>query len=146
VITDNFLGITVTEFNCGCNHKTFGFEDTFVLQLPLNTEEMNLRGCLSKFTRKEQMSDYKCKYCLPNPSTIKNSEKSSTLWYLPNVLVLQIKKSRSQDSLGGIDIPLNSLDLSNFFSCYVSCSLFFQKFISRETKGKYIQAIWNCCT
>ena len=114
IVTDFFGGQLLTVTTCGkCGNKSAAC-DTFLdlsVQIPASSGA-SLEACLRAFVAPSEISDYKCESC----KATSRSAMEMTLWRLPAILVIHLKRfssssihRRKLDT--DIRIPIERLDM-----------------------------------
>ena len=95
IILDLFYGQLITEIKTlDGKHVSYNFSPFSTLEVPLketNSNSISLEECLEKFGETELMSD-DCKWFNDKTNTYHDANKSITIFQLPNVLILLLKR------------------------------------------------------
>lgn len=117
LVTDFFGGQLLTVTTCGkCGSKSAAC-DTFLdlsIQIPAGANT-SLEACLRAFVSPSEMSDYKCETCRATG----RSSTEMTLWRLPPVLVVHLKRFSSSSVLQRkldthVRFPIERLNMQPF--------------------------------
>jgi len=117
VVTDFFGGQLIAVTTCGkCGSKSAAY-DTFLdlsIQIPAG-RSTSLEACLRAFVAVSEMSDYRCEVCLATG----RSYMEMTLWRLPQVLVVHLKRFSSSSVLRRkldteVQFPIERLNMQPF--------------------------------
>jgi len=108
---NNFMINYITCSNC--NNTTCNYENNTIISIPI---EQNVYESLNKYTRQEQLEDYKCEICKSNQIAF----KSCKFWRSPMLLFIHLKRfkqfpnGRLVKDNTHVEIP-HTLDLSNYY-------------------------------
>ncbi len=130
VIVDLTQGQLRNVLQCAtCNFKSVKFVPFMYLFLPLvksgthstyvNTD---IQACLREWKKIEKL-DGDCQWNCPQCKKPRDATKQLTIWCLPNVLIVQLKRFHMQDQRRikvdtMVDIPLQGLDVSEAMCTY----------------------------
>lgn len=127
IVTDYFRGQLLTTIVCPrCKAESIAC-DTFLdlsLPIPSSRSGVTLEECFSAFTAVSTAEGYKCEKC----KKVSNSKMQMTLWRLPKILVIHLKRFANNSWRRGkvntdVRLPRHRLDLSAFapHSTHPSC-------------------------
>jgi len=114
IIKNLFCGMTHETITCDiCNNQVHNFDMFQILQLSIQNNN-TLYECLDKFINKETLDKdnmYTCNFC----GRKNKSSKNTTIWKLPPILIIQLKRfeSNSWKLTNLIDYPLE-LDMKKY--------------------------------
>ncbi len=117
-IIQMFGGMLYNSIDCQhCSFKENVFEPFLDIGLDLPQTDCSLIDCLdSKLNHSEAICTWKCESC-----SNKGCTKHTTLWTLPNYLIIHLKRFKTQSHTLAknnalVDFPIDSLDLSSYVS------------------------------
>ena len=119
----------MSAIKCGnCNYESLTFDMFMDLSVPIaskssykssyygSSDSVSLSDCLAELTKEEDLdTDYRCESC----SKRGNCKKKTTIYTLPKILVIHLKRfkfssySKSKISTS-VSFPITGLDLSEF--------------------------------
>lgn len=114
-ITETFYGNLVNNITCiNCSFTEEIFEPYNNLSVCLK-DNNTLQNCLDDYFQNEHLIDtWKCEVCSKT-----GCQKSSTLWTLPNYLIINLKRFNSEDlskDYSMISFPIKDLNLTKYIS------------------------------
>ncbi len=127
LVTDYFRGQLLTTITCAkCRAESIACDSFLDLSLPIPSSKasVTLEDCFAAFTAMSTVEGYKCEKCKKTSS----SKMQMTLWRLPKILVIHLKRFSNNSWRRGkiiteIRLPRIRLDLSDFApqSTHPSC-------------------------
>ncbi len=114
-IIELFNGMTYDKVVCSndqCNKTENVFEPFNSLCIDIPKETSSLQACLKRcFTEDESVATWKCESCSHQGCT-----KKSTVWTLPNYLIIQLKRFNADGSKNSayVEFPFDDLDLTEY--------------------------------
>uniref|UniRef100_H2YLT4 ubiquitinyl hydrolase 1 n=1 Tax=Ciona savignyi TaxID=51511 RepID=H2YLT4_CIOSA len=121
-IVENFHGMLQSELEClKCKTKSIKFDPFLFLPVPLpkKSSKHDLHKCLDLFIEPEVLSQDEAWYC-PKCKKHMQAVKKMSLWDLPDVLIVQLKRFSFKNYLWRdkismfIDMPVKNLDMSTY--------------------------------
>jgi len=90
-----------------------------IIELNDNSEQFHLHDCIKLFTEAEVLAPEEAWYC-PQCKKHEQATKQLSLWSLPDILIIQLKRFSFKNYLWKdkidrfIDFPINSLDMTSY--------------------------------
>jgi len=94
----------------------YNIEETIVLSLPYpreNDSSADVFSCLDRLTREEHVPNYFCRFC----NKLGKSTKKISIWRLPDLLILHLKKTKKEgtrDAKEIIPFPTENLEMNRY--------------------------------
>jgi len=131
VIVDLFNGQLKSTLTClTCRKQSITFDTLMYLSLPIPAARaVDLDACMKMFFQPEYLTGHSRWKC-PDCKCPRDAEKSITLWHLPKILIIHLKRFHGQgyrhDKLSNfVEFPIDDLQLNDpFRKCTVQYSLY----------------------
>lgn len=107
-ITKTIQNIQLSSIQCAnnlCNHKTINSEvfNTMSIDIPIQSESIELLDCIKIYFITEELSDWKCDNCKET-----KANRLVRLWHIPNLLIINIKRFTYENgNLSRVNTPVN---------------------------------------
>jgi ubiquitin carboxyl-terminal hydrolase 8 len=139
-IIENFYGQLHNTLTCpDCNNTSHSFDPYSCISL--NTSKTTLEDCFIENGTPEILDDdnkWFCDYC----KTKKNAIRSTSIWTVPAILIIHLKKfsSNGEKINKQIDFDINNLDMSKYIN-----KLFELYAISNHSGNEHGGHYWSYC-
>lgn len=129
IISDLMTGLSYKETTCSkCSIISLSYEPYIIasIDIPKLDRPVTIYDCFDNFTRTETLSgdnSYMCSYCSEQTPAV----QSTKFWYLPEILIIQLKRfssevignmCRTSKNSTQVTFPLDNLDLVKYLSPY----------------------------